>query len=245
VLLLSPVREEVVVGLGDSDDDDDDADGGDDDDAFELDDEMAAEAAQRKRQKILHLATQLACEPDEGDRREAIIQQLMRETRDSSTAPTAIHFKPFSQWDLHDADADGFASDSVKTEELHSPTAFDLEQGVDELLGDAAARQAAVPKTPAAAQGLKLDLKLLDGGEAVELSGDVVISTDGMAITPSGMGFTPSSSKPKAEPQTDDWFSAYNAANTSSSPDCAADHVLSPLLTPSNSKLCAALVDAF
>jgi len=212
-----------------------------------LDEEMAAEEAQRKRQRILHLATQLACEPDEGERREQIIQQLMRETRNESNAPVAMHFKPFSQWELHDgSNSDG----SVKTEALRSPNAFDLEKGVHELLGAVrASKPSSSGCTPLpAAAGLKLDLKLLDGGAAVELSGDVVVTTDGMAVTPSGMGFTPGSKTAGGDGTScDDWFSAYNASQLSGSPKSASadQHLLSPLLTPSNSKLCAALVDAF
>lgn len=210
----------------------------DEEEAEPQDEEMAAEEAQRKRQRILHLATQLACEPDEGERREQIIQQLMRETRHESGAPTAMHFKPFSQWDLHD----GAVSDgSEKTEALRSPTAFDLERGVDELLGVPSRSKSSSSSQPGAAAGLKLDLKLLEGGTAVELLGDVVVTTDGMAVTPSGMGFTPGSKPVLGDAAaSDDWFSAYNASQ-----GAGDTNLLSPLLTPSNSKLCAALVDAF
>ena len=118
---------------------------------------------------------------------------------------------------------------------------------------------------PPAAAGLKLDLKLLDGN-AVELSGDVVVTTDGMAVTPSGMGFTPMQAGAPATGD-DDWFATYSASGaagahgaTGGAPASAerAEVVggsgtrrpeevagLSPLLTPSNNKLCAALVDAF
>ena len=113
---------------------------------------------------------------------------------------------------------------------------------------------------PAAAHGLKLDLKLLDGN-AVELSGDVVVTTDGMAVTPSGMGFTPVGSSGNKDPAAacgdDDWFAAYSGARSarsdgepragSAAGSSTLEQVagLSPLLTPSNNKLCAALVDAF
>ena len=134
------------------------------------------------------LCSQLACESDEGERRDALIHQLMKVTRGDPAG--AIHFKPFAQWELHDGAA---SDDSVKTEVLHSPSGtLDLERGVDDLIAAAASSRSssANANQPAAAQGLKLDLKLLDGN-AVELSGDVVVTTDGMAVTPSGMGFTP------------------------------------------------------
>jgi len=121
---------------------------------------------------------------------------------------------------------------------------------------------------PPAAQGLKLDLKLLDGNQ-VELSGDVVVTTDGMAVTPSGMGFTPMNgpSVGALVSADDDWFATYSASNGHPAPSSAPGVVpssvaheggsapgsrrpeevqgLSPLLTPSNSKLCAAIVDAY
>ena len=68
-----------------------------------------------------HLSPQLACESDEGDRRDALIHQLMKVTRGDPAG--AMHFKPFAQWELHDGSCDGSASDeSVKTEALHSPS---------------------------------------------------------------------------------------------------------------------------
>ena len=60
---------------------------------------------------------QLACESDEGERRDALIHQLMKVTRGDPAG--AIHFKPFAQWELHDGAA---SDDSVKTEALHSPS---------------------------------------------------------------------------------------------------------------------------
>lgn len=85
-----------------------------------------------------------------------------------------------------------------------------------------------------------------------------------MAVTPSGMGFTPINGPPAAAPGAadDDWFSTYAGAGggqsaeeagppSEGSGDAAGSQRpeemagLSPLLTPSNNKLCAALVDAF
>ena len=162
------------------------------------------------------------------------------------------------------------------------PGTLDLERGVDDLIAAATSRAASAASTsqPAAAQGLKLDLKLLDGGSTVELSGDVVVTTDGMAVTPSGMGFTPMGPNSSAlATGDDDWFATYGASggapnagpggallsagaggaaaaaapsgaggsersgSASARPEDLAG--LSPLLTPSNNKLCAALVDAF
>jgi len=219
--------------------------------------------ALRKRQKILQLATQLACESEEGERRDALIQQLMRVTKGDASSAGVMHFKPFAQWELHDgSNSDG----SVKTEALHSPAELDLERGVDDLIAAAASRASSglgssSTPVPAAAHGLKLDLKLVDGGTTVEMSGDVVVTTDGMAVTPSGMGFTPmSAANPMsvAQAETEDWFSTYSAARggaagaaslpeggTSSSGRLEEMAGLSPLLTPSNNKLCAAIVDAF
>jgi len=223
-------------------------------------------AALRKRQKILQLATQLACESEEGERRDALIQQLMRVTKCDASSSCAMHFKPFAQWELHDgSNSDG----SVKTEALHSPDVgtLDLERGVDDLIAAAASRASSglggsSVAVPAAAQGLKLDLKLVDGGSTVEMSGDVVVTTDGMAVTPSGMGFTPmSGANPMsaAQAEAEDWFSTYSGARGgaagagqlgeggSSSSGAKLEEMagLSPLLTPSNNKLCAAIVDAF
>jgi len=252
-------------GLGDDDEDGSDLEGG------ELADGDDEGLAQRKRQKILQLATMLACETDEGERRDALIQQLMRVTRGDSTTSGALHFKPFAQWELHDgASSDGSANGSVKTEALHSPSAgtLELERGVDDLLAAAASRASSGLSTclstsnnaPPAAHGLKLDLKLLDGN-AVEMTGDVVVTTDGMAVTPSGMGFTPMAGPPDSVPQDDqeDWFSTYTAGQALgvAAGEAAAEVApgaqqsltevagLSPLLTPSNNKLCAAIVDAF
>jgi len=105
-------------------------------------------AALRKRQRILQLATQLACESEEGERRDALIQQLMRVTKGDSTSAGAVHFKPFSQWELHD----GSSSDgSVKTEALHSPTGTlerDLERGVDDLIAAASSRVSSGSERP-------------------------------------------------------------------------------------------------
>jgi len=164
-----------------------------------------------------------------------------------------MHFKPFSQWPLHDNDGTG-SDRSSKTDVIHSPASFNLEGGVDELLGQATARllDGYVPKSqqPSAAQGLKLDLKLLDGGAAAPadtLGGDVVVTTEGMAVTPSGMavtpsmGFTPGSRHPGAG-EPDDWFVAYNVSSRVATPGSSAASHLSP---PSHSKLCSALVDAF
>ena len=105
----------------------------------------------------------------------------------------------------------------------------------------------AVGVTPRAAAGLKLDLKLVDhGGVAMtekdgELTGDVVLNTDGAAVamTPSQMlASTPAGRETDGadHKDRDDWFAAYNAP---------AGDGISSLLTPSNTKLCAALVDAF
>ena len=105
----------------------------------------------------------------------------------------------------------------------------------------------AVGVTPRAAAGLKLDLKLVDHGAVAmtekdgELSGDVVLNTDGAAVamTPSQMlASTPAGRETDGadHKDRDDWFAAYNAP---------AGDGISSLLTPSNTKLCAALVDAF
>ena len=139
---------------------------------------------------------------------------------------------------------------------------------MDDLIAAAANSRTttASASAPAAAHGLKLDLKLLDGN-AVELSGDVVVTTDGMAVTPSGMGFTPINGAPGGSALVspagdDDWFATYSAS-AGGRRDAAGERGppsggalegvrrseemagLSPLLTPSNNKLCAALVDAF
>jgi hypothetical protein len=159
------------------------------------------------------------------------------------------------------------------------PGTLELERGVDELIAAAAARSNSGTGQPAAAQGLKLDLKLLDGGATVEMSGDVVVTTDGMAVTPSGMGFTPMNASQLATTADDDWFATYSAgaamlpgsaegasgrgggAASATGQGAAANGDaggsgtraprpeevagLSPLLSPTNTKLCAALVDAF
>ena len=149
-----------------------------------------------------------------------------------------MHFKPFATWELHDGTN---SDDSVKTEVLHSPggSTLDPERGVDELIAAARASVAAGSSLGsakgaaggaalgrrrrrrghrrrrgaqhAAAAGLKLDLKLLDGGSAVELSGDVVVTTDGMAVTSVGDGLHTGDGL-HAGAASDDWFAAYSAS---------------------------------
>ena len=109
-------------------------------------------------------------------------------------------------------------------------------------------------------------MKLLEGSNTAGLTGDVVVTTDGMVVTPSGMGFTPMNGPYSAVPEAEDWFATYSAglgskhtggqamsgviaAVAAVAQPCvqALEDVasLSPLLTPSNTRLCAAIVDAF
>jgi len=120
----------------------------------------------------------------------------------------------------------------------------------------------------AAASGLRLDLRLAEGGESaemeVELTGEVRLTAEGaVPITPmidEAAAKTVALPKLGAEPllsragrdevcEESDWLTLYKPEVRPDSPVDAlpADqqHVLLPLLTPSNSKLCAALVDAF
>jgi len=102
--------------------------------------------------------------------------------------------------------------------------------------------------------GLKLDMQLIDG---VELKGSVRITTDGVAVSdgatpcivttglvsPTDGGWFDGHA---SSPADGDWFDVYQAAPASNAPVLAPlSACCSPLGTPSNDKLCAALVDAF
>ena len=144
------------------DDLDDEADG----------DENSEARVQRKRQRILQLATQLACEPDEGapEKREALVQLLARETRllEPSSSGETWAWRP--------------NPDGVKTEglqpPLQPPSDLDLHSHLEELLRPPLASTNGRCTTPSAAsaapgsgsgsgssKGLRLDLRLVDGGE--------------------------------------------------------------------------------
>ena len=155
----------------------------------------------------------------------------------------------FPQWRLHDGDgaaSDNSANGSVETEELPSPTQNELDNVVDELVG----QPAAAAGERGAASGLRLDLRLLDGNANVELNtaGDVVgVPT----LTPADEQMRPSLPC-SPEGGVGDWLNAYSnttgtelGTSSTQSGQAAGDSVLSPLLTPSGSKLSAALVDAF
>ena len=261
---------------------------------------------QRKRQRILQLATQLACESDEGapEKRDALVQLLMRETRQLQEVQTIVDGELIIDGELVEGDdaiggGGGGVDDGVwagmKTDELHSGAgAFgdedggagglagktELERGLDELLstrdegpagavvvdddddeggaarenggGEAgvADAEAEVGKacTPASGMGLgaggkaalKLDMRLVDGGD-VELSGSVLLTTDGVAVTPSGMGLSPANGSV-------DWMSAFPSGATAPAAAAApagaavdagmvAAANLSPLHSPSNTAL--------
>jgi len=197
--------------------------------------------AQHKRRRILQLATQLAFSDSEGsERRNALIHQLMAVSSDFAHGRPAGHFRF------------GPIGDDCTAPEIHSPCDYlDLEQGVDDLIaaagfshssnasdaGDAGDTGGSVTAAAAGlAPGLTLDLKLLDGGDALELSGDVIVTADGMAVTPSGvaLGLTPLDAPHAA---------AISAAICSDAH--RDDDWLTGLLTPTNDKMCTALVDAF
>jgi len=148
--------------------------------------------------------------------------------------------------------------DGAKTEELPPPSAIsaaslpaaelDLHSHLEELLRPPLASTNGRPAgaLPTASKGLRLDLRLVDGGEA-DL--DVL---DGV-VTPTGMGLAlpPPTAGGAAEAGSEDWFSTYHAgpvasidAEPSEGPGTGVP-CLSPLLTPSGAQLGAALVDAF
>jgi len=89
---------------------------------------------------------------------------------------------------------------------------------------------------------LKLDMRLVAGGD-VELSGSVLLTTDGVAVTPSGMGLSP------ANGISGDWMSAFpsdaeggadrtaTAAPAAAAAPAIAAANLSPLHSPSNTAL--------
>lgn len=100
--------------------------------------------AHRKRQRILQLATQLACESEDGERREAIIQLLMRETKDSARLASAM--KSFPVWELSESGPVGGEGGAAQTDSalssrgtevfssLPSPTRDEHEEGVDSVV---------------------------------------------------------------------------------------------------------------
>jgi len=121
---------------------------GDDDDDDELLNPSPG-VAQRKRRKVLELATQLACEADDGEARDALISQLMGATRDRARDTE----QPFAQWALHD-------SSSSTTDEL-SEGAF-LEQGVEALFSAAESSRTSSRTSSRAASPCDLELLVDD-----------------------------------------------------------------------------------
>ena len=96
------------------------------------------------------LAPQLACESEESEKKDALIELLMRETIGSPQGQ--------ARWRPPDVASD----DGVKTEALPSPTEIDLEQGVEELLARVQPRPAgALARSPSAeiSRGLKAAVK--------------------------------------------------------------------------------------
>jgi hypothetical protein len=246
-------------------------------------------AAHHKRQRILQLATQLACESEDGERRDAIIQHLMRETKHSAwlatvmknfpvwqvadhSVPQAVHVPPQAHaycgmgqpWGTESLPPMMHAQPQMAYQAAAHPVpqrfaSAEAPKDVSNGPSTSSSSLSSGPRGPAT--GLKLDMKLLDGRAAVELSssGDVV-GYDGL-VSPSnmvspigtmgtgfgGLGLTPMLAQ-AVEGKADDWFAAYaqKAALGSNNSESAEQgtELMSPL-TPSNSKLCAALVDAF
>ena len=245
------------------------------------------------RQRILELATCLAFEAQQGERRDALLQLLMRETRAISAEGGGRQHAERSGAD-DEGDVTRRSASEMKTEELHSlDAAIDVvvEEGLAELLEPAAAQAAAAAAAAEAAagaergggmglgvpRGLKLDLTLVgigvDGLQLIDgerLCGSVRLTTDGVEVsdgaTPCG---TPALCVPQAVAQLasptdgkwfeskasisegDDWFTAYQAQPTSASAASTPRGVppphggCSPLATPTDDRLCSAVVDAF
>ena len=81
----------------------------------------------------LPIASQLACESDEGERRDALIHQLMKVTRGIPRAPSTQAVCPR---ELHD----GAASDDSEDRSASLAVGqLDLERGVDDLIAAATA----------------------------------------------------------------------------------------------------------
>lgn len=246
-------------------------------------------AARHKRQRILELATQLASEAEDGERRDAIIQLLMLETKHS--AWLAAVMKNFHAWQVAGHAGPGAARVPPQTfayygmgqpwgtkapppmTHAQSQVAYyaatrsatqrsiSVEAPKDASNGPSTSSSSTGTESRGPAAGLKLDLKLLDGRAAVQLSsnGDVVgldglVSASNMASPIGtmgtgfgGLGLTPMLAH-AVEGKADDWFTAYAqkaALGTSISESAEQGTELMSPLTPSNSKLCAALVDAF
>ena len=260
-------------------------------------DEEAGEAAgQRKRQRILQLATCLAFEASQGERRDALLQLLVRETRAIGADGGGRRHAERPGGAAGEMSEMHGAISEMKTEELHSlDAAIDVvvEEGLAELLEPAAAQAAAAAGAEAAvgaerggglglggALGLKLDLQLVeidvDGLQLIDgaqLCGSVRLTTDGIEVsdgaTPCGLHHlcgAPAFCVPRAQlaspmdgkwfetkassSEDDDWFTAYHALPTSASAASTPRGVplfggCSPLATPTDDRLCSAVVDAF
>ena len=272
--------------------------GGDSEEGGELtagegeEDEEAGEAAgQRKRQRILELATCLAFEASQGERRDALLQLLVRETRAISADGGG---RRHVEWPGAAAGEITREISEMETEELHSlDAAIDIvvEEGLAELLEPVAAQAAAAAAGAEAAVGaergggiglggalgLKLDLQLveIDGLQLIngaQLCGSVRLTTDGVEVsdgaTPCGTTLcgAPAFCVPQAQlasptdgkwfetkassSEDDDWFTAYHALPTSASAASSPRGVplhggCSPLATPTDDRLCSAVVEAF
>ena len=185
----------------------------------EEDEEEGEAAGQRKRQRILQLATCLAFEASQGERRDALLQLLVRETRAISADGGG---RRHAEWPGAAAREITREICEMKTEELHSlDAAIDVvvEEGLAELLEPAAAQAAAAAGAEAAvgaergggmglggglglggALGLKLDLQLVEidvNGlqliDGAQLCGSVRLTTDGVEVSD---GTTPCGATP-------------------------------------------------
>jgi len=168
-------------------------------------------AAHRKRQRILQLATQLAGENEDGERRDSIIQLLMRETKQSARLATAM--KDFPTWQLNGGTHyahpafDGGAPSSPETDALPlamacmaSPAGGELEAGVDPFVqrfaaadpnnelsnGPSTSSSSISEASRGAAAGLKLDLRLLDGTSTGEVLGTAGLVSPSNMVSPMG-----------------------------------------------------------
>lgn len=243
--------------------------------------ELTAVMQQKRRQRVIELATQLA-EEGTTSRADAVMLQLME---------AAIGGSPTSRRGGDDFEEDAWDAMTRRTEvPPQSPSPLDLEESIEELFSESGDASGDEPGSEngelplargacssgvhldGAARGLgrswrpspchidagghvgedaiALDTAVDDAATDELLTGEVQLTSEGaVPITPC---ITVRRVTFDIEDEgAEDWLSLCSGASITSStvePESAKENeqaVLLPLLTPSNTKLCAALVDAF
>merc|ERR1712228_458788 len=222
-----------------------------------------SETQQRKRQRqhVIDLAVKLAA-GDSVDDRQGLMQQLMDVTMQYTQRISSNTLPPALSKHKH-------AAESLGSTRADEPRQLDLEQSLDELFSDScfssdSSECGDEPSERGSSSdcedhGNKLMISLEGGdrciGNLEEVSieamfgSEVRLTQDGAeAMTPCAKARTASDFA--VQPTSEDgesWLALYNPEIQPNSPVAETDeqHVLLPVLTPSNTKLCAALLDAF